>query len=269
MSVSDRSRSGCSEIRNITLKGVVDIKMTASHKDAHAKRLSIGPRTCTWSDDEARVVFRHTFHHELSEYFPYRDVAKHGERTLTFDYRAMRNCEAECFVAGHEPHSRTIPCYVFSNREDYKKVQSLIRGTAFVRDFETTSIDCGASGAQSNPDQCVKLWADSKLTIPVSLHYNDGWKLKHAEVSARWLTWEKSGSRKVKAKFDKIRRRSSAEVHPQGARRFSFAPKNVLNRHREQSVSEKSPGEEEARTGAARQWQHFSFEFSDTEGKEP
>ena len=267
MVASERTRSQSGEVRNVALQGVVIIKMKA-HEDARAHRLSLGPKVCIWSSENGSIVFHHTFDHPLSHYYPYRNVELHEEQSVTFDPMDMEGCRAKCSLADHPPHQKTIPRYLFSDQNDYEEFQSLMRGTRFVCDFATTKINCGGSGAQSSPNQCVKLWANAMLTIPVTMHHNRAWKLVHAEISARWLIWKTSGSKDVKAEFRKNRRRSSADVSPPISRRSSFALTDVWNRHRgQQATTAESPCGEEAPPAKAQKWQSFSFEFRDTNSK--
>ncbi|WPB02388.1 uncharacterized protein RHO25_007022 [Cercospora beticola] len=169
-----------------------------------------------------------------------------------------------------------MPTYVFSEPDDYASFQSLLRGTQFLRDYDTLSIKCKATEAQASKNHCVKSWQSFEdpsqrgLSIPLTVRSQKGFKLKHVEVSIRWLNWEKQDAKAVKLDFRQNKKRSSVT----GSANFTAPRRSTLGFSRGYSWSKQTSTAQPAfqsqerddglaPSEIAQRWQSFVIEFSD------
>jgi len=260
-----------SHVPDTMFRGTVTIKLKdpkdakKDHEDTIAKRLQMSSKTCTWLDEARNTILTHNFGHQLSHYYPYRDTRRHEKLSVGFEPLDMKGCEAKCRDPEHDWHRNTIPRYVFSDEVDYKEFQSNMRGKKFIRDFEAKTNSSG-HGASARPNQCIKLWADARLTIPVSVPAGNTWKIEHAEISVHWMNWKKSGSKEVKADFRHAPRRPSVDDSPTASRRSSFGLGRFSNSRREIDIADGPVNENNFAPTLVQRWKDFTLEFRGATG---
>lgn len=197
---------------------------------------------------------------------------------MAFDHDEMQGCVVHCPVTGHDPHLKTVPNYSFSSDCDYNSVQSLLRGGPFIRDYETASIKRRAPGSQASRKLCVKSWqmhADAprrSLTIPITVSTKAGYRLRHTDVQARWMKWQKQDSRSVKLEFIQVpKKRSSADASTTTSRRSSFKFPRAASSSESSALAENATQtafapDQLASPEMAPKLQQFLLEFKDKEG---
>lgn len=257
--------------RHIQLQGRVTIEME-THVPVHATQLVASLQECSWLNQSGETVLRHYFKDLMKNHHTWRHVVQHDNpRTMVFDHDENQGCIVHCSVEAHKAHVKTIPNYVFSTEHDYISVQSLLRGALFVQDYETLSIKCPkATEVHASRYHCVKSWqlhADSpqrSLSIPITL--KSSFKLKHIDVQARWMKWEKQDTKSIKLVFLQVQKKASdasvAGRRMSMLRRLSFKP--LVSG--ESSAQASLEPDQLAPADMAQRWNHFVLEFRDEDG---
>ncbi|CZT24291.1 uncharacterized protein RCC_10012 [Ramularia collo-cygni] len=260
----------------VSFLGKVTIEIDR-HAPILASQLLMSSQECSWRDDVGRIVLRHTFKDALKNYHPWRHAAQHPQWTMAFDHDEMQGCVAHCSIDGHNPHLKTVPIYVFSEECDYQSVQSLLRGVPFVCDYETISIKCKASDSQASKSLCVKSWrsrADAlgkTLTIPITVSGKAGYRLKHIEVQARWMRWEKQDAKVVKLDFIQVaKKKSSADTSANAARRSTFrlSRTDISFKSSPSNDAFMLAPDQLASPEVAQKMHHFLLEFKDKQARD-
>lgn len=263
--------------QKMSMLGKVTIEMER-HDPIYATCLLVTLQELSWIGETGAVVLRHSFKDILKTYHTWRHAEQHNQWTMAFDHDEMQGCVVHCPVTGHDPHLKTMPNYSFSSGCDYNSVQSLLRGAPFIRDYETASIKCRASGSQASRKLCVKSWhihADAprrSLTIPVTVSTKAGYQLRHIDVQAQWMRWEKQDSRCVKLEFIQVpKKKSSADASTTTSRRSSFKFPRAASSSKPSALSDNATQtafapDQLASPEMAQKWQHFLLEFKDKKG---
>lgn len=237
--------------------------------------LQVKPSEYTWSDENGHQALRHSFRDALRNHHLWKDDDTRTPWTVDFDAGEIAASEVRCLDDRHLPHHKSMLSYVFSVADDYKRFQTVFRGMRFINDHEIASINCKGHDTYKEKRQDIKSWESNAmvfLTIPVSLRSpgsSPPWKIKHVEVMASWMTWEKVKSKAVKAELKKDYDEDSLDKErAPPIRRTSSSLLRAFHISKGHRFSVSSP-HDDTRTipSSAQQWPRFFIEFSSTTGQ--
>lgn len=236
-------------------------------------RLQVRSSEYTWLDENDNAIIRHTFRNSLTNHHLWRDDDTQTPWTVDFHTDEMNVSEVKLRNVPHQTHHKSMS-YEFSNPNDYALFHSKFRGKQFIREYEIASVAWAHCDTHVEKRQWIKLWrssAETSVTIPITLKGPSPasrWKIKHVEITATWMRWDRVGTKEVKAEVKKAdKKRSSSSEESASLRRVSSSWIVSIRPKRSSPPVATRLEQSTVPPSLAQEWHKVTIVFRETRGK--
>lgn len=241
--------------------------------DCLRPKLRVKSSDYTWLDENDNVILNHVFRDSLANHHPWRDDTTQTPWTVDFHTGEMNVSEVRCRNDHQQTHHKSMS-YEFSNSNDYALFHTKIRGKQFIREYEIESVAWMHRNTHKEKRQWIKSLKSSSETsvaIPITLKGPgpaSHWKIKHVEITASWMKWDRVGNKEVKAEVKKAdKKRSSSSEEPAPLRRSSSSWLMSIRSKRSSPPAATSLEQFTVPSSFGQEWHKVTIGFSETKGK--